>query len=79
LQKIKENSFFFIDLLTVGNDFQDYISDTDKLHRNNSIILNPKSLSTFAEVQVNANYENALQIVKANVVFFIFFNSKYFI
>ena len=72
MQKIEKIPFFVLDLLTVGNDFQDYISDTEKLHRNNSIILKPKSLSTSTEIQVNVNYENALQIVKANVNFFLF-------
>lgn len=41
-------------------------------NKNSLVILNPNSISTGMEVQINANYENALQIVKANVYFFYF-------
>lgn len=42
-------------------------------NKNSLVIMNPNSISTGMEVQINANYENALQIVKANVYFFIIF------
>ena len=40
---------------------------SDHEHRNSLVITNPKSVALIADLQSNANYENALQIVKANV------------
>jgi len=54
--------------VTIANiEFQDFISDHEKQKRDSLVITNPKSLSISAEMQINANYENALQIVKSNV------------
>lgn len=62
---------YFSDIVTISNiEFQDLKSDPEKnLNKSSMIISNPKSLAGNAEIQINANYENALQIVKANVIF----------
>lgn len=65
---------FYIEIVTLSNmELQDMISDHDKqlIKRNSMIITNPKSVPNTTEIQINANYENALQIVKSNVSFAI--------
>ena len=70
--------------MTFNNEFQDLIPDHEARlgHKNSSIILHPKSFyTTTAELQVNANYENALQIVKSNVLKLsnVFLNINFYI
>lgn len=56
-----------LDIATIANiDYQDLMSDHEH-NRHSLIITNPKSVAHIADLQSNANYENALQIVKANV------------
>ena len=53
------------------------MSDHDH-NRNSLVITNPKSVALITDLQSNANYENALQIVKANVNFLFLRKTFYF-